>query len=376
MKKSIIKSEGFLSFMSSLVSILCGLIIGYILLWIFNPAFANFGLKNLLTAGFSSKEKLAKVLYQAAPLIMTGLSVGFAFKTGLFNIGASGQYTVGAFCALICGIVFKQPWWVCILASMVGGAVWGFFPGLFKAIFNVNEVITSIMFNWIGMFAVNVAFSNIPQALDNFYGASNADRTAGLSAANPSAIIPKAGLDTLLGSNYMNISIFIAGIVAVIIYIIISKTIFGYELRACGSNKDASLYAGINAKRSIILSMVIAGALSGLGGAIYYLAGTGKYTLEKNLLAMGFNGIPVALLASSNPIATIFSALFISYIQVGGEAMQPEFSVETINIILAVIIYMSAFALFMKTIIGRFLGRKRSRDGLVPKKSEKGAGSK
>jgi simple sugar transport system permease protein len=233
MSKRFIKSEGFLSFMSSLVSILSGLIVGYILLWVFNPAFANFGLKNLLTAGFSSSEKFAKVLYQAAPLIMTGLSVGFAFKTGLFNIGASGQYTVGAFCALICGIVFKLPWWVCILASMVGGAVWGFFPGFFKAVFNVNEVITSIMFNWIGMFAVNVAFANIPSALDNFYGASNADRTAGLSAANPSAIIPKAGLDALLGSDYINISIFIAGIISVIVYIIIKKTVFGYELRAC-----------------------------------------------------------------------------------------------------------------------------------------------
>ena len=91
---------------------------------------------------------------------------------------------------------------------------------------------------------------------------------------------------------------------------------------------------------------------------------------------MGFNGIPVALLASSNPIATIFSALFISYIQVGGEAMQPEFSVETINIILAVIIYMSAFALLMKTVIGRILNSKRNRDGISTKKSEKGAGSK
>ena len=376
MKKNIVKSEGFLSFMSSLVSILSGLIIGYILLWVFNPEFANYGLKNLLTAGFSSSEKFAKVLYQAAPLIMTGLSVGFAFKTGLFNIGASGQYTVGAFCALICGIVFKQPWWVCILASMVGGAVWGFFPGFFKAIFNVNEVITSIMFNWIGMFAVNVTLANIPSALDNFYGASNADRTAGLSAANPSAIIPKAGLDTLFGSDYMNISIFIAGIIAVIIYIIIKKTVFGYELRACGINKDASLYAGINAKRSIILSMVIAGALSGIGGAIYYLAGTGKYTLEKYLLAMGFNGIPVALLATSNPIATIFSALFISYIQVGGDAMQPEFSVETINIILAVIIYMSAFALLMKTVIAKVLNLRKNKDDIVPKKSKKGIGRK
>ena len=187
MKKSILKSEGFLSFMSSLVSILCGLLIGYILLWVFNPKFANFGLKNLLTAGFPPRKKLAKVPYiKAAPLIMTGLSVGFAFKTGLFNIGAFGaSITVGAFCALICGIVFQAAlvglhpglhWWRCRL---------GLLPRpVLKPYLNVNEVITSIMFNWIGMFAVNVAFSNIPQALDNYYGASNADRTAGLSAAN------------------------------------------------------------------------------------------------------------------------------------------------------------------------------------------------
>ncbi len=373
MKRSVLNSEGAISFMSSLISIFCGLLVGYILLWVFNPKYANYGLSCLVTAGFSSPAKLAKVLYQAAPLILTGLSVGFAFKTGLFNIGATGQYTVGAFCALICGIVFKLPWWACVLAAMAGGAVWGFFPGFFKAMFNVNEVITSIMFNWIGMFAVNVVFANIPSALDNFYGASNADRTAGLDAANPGAIIPRAGLDKLFGSTYMYISIFIAAVIAVIIYIVIKKTVFGYELRACGSNRDASLYAGINARRSIILSMVIAGALSGIGGAIYYLAGTGKYTLEKSLLAMGFNGIPVALLASSNPIGTIFSALFISYIQVGGAAMQPEFAVETIDIILAVIIYMSAFSLLMKSVISRIIGgrfRRKTRGAVLAKEQE------
>ncbi len=357
-KGSLFENPGFISLLASLISILCGLLIGVILLLVFNASHAGDGLVSLLTAGISTPAKFAKVLYQAAPLILTGLSVGFAFKTGLFNIGASGQYTVGAAAALVCGIVFKMPWFVCLIAAMVAGAVWGFFPGLFKSVFNVNEVITAIMFNWIGLFAVNVTLANIPSVLANYYGASNADRTAALAASNPSAIIPKAGLDQLLGSNYMNISIFIAIIVAIIIYIILNKTIFGYELKACGASPSASVYAGINAKRNIILSMVIAGALAGIGGGIYYLAGTGQYTIEKVLLAMGFNGIPVALLASSNPIGTIFSALFISYIQVGGEAMQPEFAVETIDIIISAIIYLSAFSLLMKTLLSKFLSRK------------------
>ena len=357
-KGSIFENPGFISLLASLISILCGLLIGVILLIAFNAPHAGEGLMNLVSAGISTPAKFAKVLYQAAPLILTGLSVGFAFKTGLFNIGASGQYTVGAAAALICGIVFKMPWFVCLIAAMVAGAVWGFFPGLFKSVFNVNEVITAIMFNWIGLFAVNVTLANIPSVLANYYGASNADRTAALAASNPTAIIPKAGLDQLLGSNYMNISIFIAIIIAVVIYIILNKTIFGYELKACGASPSASVYAGINAKRNIILSMVIAGALAGIGGGIYYLAGTGQYTIEKSLLAMGFNGIPVALLASSNPIGTIFSALFISYIQVGGEAMQPEFAVETIDIIISAIIYLSAFSLLMKTLLSKFLSRK------------------
>ena len=148
--------KGMISVLASVISILIGLLFGLLLLIIVNPAMAFPKFGELLTAGVSSLPKLAKVLYQAAPLIMTGLAVAFAFKTGLFNIGASGQYTVGAFCALACAIIFQMPWWICLLASLVAGAVWGFFPGLFKSLFNVNEVITSIMFNWIGMMAVNL----------------------------------------------------------------------------------------------------------------------------------------------------------------------------------------------------------------------------
>lgn len=365
--------KGLISVLSSVISILIGLLFGLILLIVVNPAqaFPKFG--EMLTAGFSSASKFAKVLYQAAPLIMTGLSVAFAFKTGLFNIGASGQYTVGAFCALACAIIFQMPWWVCLIASIVAGAIWGFFPGLFKSLFNVNEVITSIMFNWIGMMLVNLLCMNLKNAAGKnvmlppaWVSSPIKDRTAALSYANPKAMIPKMGLDKLFNSNFMNISIFIAIIVAVIMWVILNRTTFGYELKACGFNKNASIYAGINAKRNIVLSMVIAGALAGLGGGIYYLAGTAEYTIQKLLLPMGFNGISVALLATSNPLGTIFSALFISYIQVGGESLQPVFAKEMIDIIIAVIIYLSAFALLTKTILSKYIRLDKSNVNAEP----------
>ena len=351
--KNLLRSKGAVSFFASLVSIGIGLLIGLILLYIINAKAAGGAFISLITTGFKSSDRLAKVLYQAAPLIMTGLSVGFAFKTGLFNIGASGQYTVGAGLALIFAIQFQQPWYICLVVAMLGGAFWGVFPGLFKALFNVNEVITSIMFNWIGMFAVNLTINNLPMMLAKYWGAAQMDRTASLATANPAALIPRAGLDTLMDSNYMNISVFIAILFAAIMWIVLSKTTFGYELKACGFNRNASAYAGINSKRNIVLSMVIAGALSGIGGGLYYLAGTGQYTLVKTLLPMGFNGIPVALLASSHPLGTVFSALFISYIQVGGDAMQPHFVKEIIDIIISVIIYLAAFSLLMRELLTR-----------------------
>ncbi|MCR5098693.1 MAG: ABC transporter permease [Lachnospiraceae bacterium] len=360
MKKN---NQMLVGIISSVISIAVGLLFGFILLLILNPAKAGMGMGTMLTTAFSNMDQFGKMFYQAAPLLMCGLSVGFAFKTGLFNIGASGQYTIGAFFALFGAIGLQLPWWACLLLSCVGGAIWGIFPGLFKALFNVNEVITSIMFNWIGMYLVNLLLANMPFMLSAYYGVGTTDRTAALSDANPSAIIPTGGLNHIFGnSSWINISMFIAVAVAILMWVILDKTIFGYELKACGFNKEASRYAGINANRNIVLSMIIAGALSGLGGGIYYLAGTIQYVLEKSILSMGFDGIPVALLANSHPIGTIFSALFISYIKVGGSAMQPNFSSETINIIISVIIYLAAFALLTKIIIAKFLQKSDKKE--------------
>jgi general nucleoside transport system permease protein len=346
------------SITASVISIALGLIFGLILLFFIDAYSAFNGFANLLFTGFSSKAYIAKMLYKAAPLIMTGLSVGFAFKAGLFNIGATGQYTFGAFAALYFALILKFPWYGAMLVAMIAGALWGAIPGIFKALFNVNEVITSIMFNWIALFLVNLMYFNIPGM---WYSSVDKSRTAELSQVNASAVLPDLGLKTLFSSTYINIGIIVAIIAAIVIYIVLEKTTFGYELKACGSNRNTSIYAGINAKRNIILSMVIAGALSGIGGAISYLAGTVPFTIAAStLLPMGFNGIPVALLAYSAPLGVIVSGVFIAYLQVGGEAMQPEFSTEMVNIILSVIIYFSAFSLIMRQFISKTIANKKA----------------
>lgn len=361
-KNNLLKKPGVLSLLSSLISIIVGILFGYILLQAFNPSYANKGFAILLTTGFKDAGKFAKVLYSATPIMLTGLSVGFVFKTGLFNIGASGQFTVGAFLALVFAVVFQMPWPVCLFMAIIGGALWGVIPGVFKAYFNVNEVITSIMFNWIGVFLINLLVNNTPYMISKAWGTVNTDRTPELRIANPDAILPKLGLDKVLG-NYFNIGIIIAIVVAFVIWVIIQKTTFGYELKACGHNKNASIYAGINAKKNIVYSMMIAGALSGLAGGLYYLSGTTQYTLLKEITTFGFNGIPVALLAVSHPLGTILSALFISFIQVGGDALQPEFAKEIIDMIIAAIIYLSAFSLLMREVIYKLLTKGFGKGG-------------
>jgi len=356
------QNAGIISCAASLVAIAAGFLFGLVLLYMFNPPYAFSGFISILTTGLLNTEKIGKVLYQSAPLLMTGLAVSFAFKTGLFNIGATGQYTIGALFSLTAAIRFQLPWWASLLLAMVGGAVWGAIPGLFKAYFNVNEVITSIMFNWIGLYAVNLIITNMPIMLANAWVTGGTrDRTAMLKHANPAALIPKLGLDELLGTNYVNIGIFVAILLAIITWAVLQKTTFGYELKACGYNRSAGEYAGINARRNIVFSMMIAGALAGAGGGIYYLSGTAQYTLVKNLLPMGFNGIPVALLANSHPLGTIFSALFISIVQVGGDALQPAFAREIIDIIIAAIIYLSAFSLLMRNVLVKLVSGRNKR---------------
>jgi len=343
-------SEAFLSVAASLICIVIGLLLGTVVLALINAEHAiGDGLMVILQSGLKSPRNMGTVLANAAPLIMTGLSVGFAFKTGLFNIGAAGQYTLGAFGALYCAIVLQLPWYLCLLVAMICGAVWGAIPGFFKAYMNINEVITSIMFNWIGLYMVNDIMYGKGQS--PMYDLSTT-KTYSLRKVAKGSMIPSCGMSDHFGKlQSVTIAIFIAVFFAIVIYIVLNKTTFGYELKACGFNKNAAQYAGINDKRNIILSMMIAGALAGVGAGLYYLSTVAEWNPQVStaLPAIGFNGISAALLACSNPIGTIFSSLFISYITVGGTKLSTQYYTKEIaDVITALIIYLCAFSMLFK----------------------------
>ncbi len=368
---------------SSLISILIGIIFGGVLLFIvslFNsdtmsPTTAWEGFRivlagifntgrdldagGVLTFGFNSR-LFGDMLFRATPLIMTGLSVALAYKTGLFNIGAPGQYLMGTMSAIVVALSLdtsKIPaglvWILAFLTAAVAGALWGCIPGFFKAFFNVNEVITSIMTNWIAANLVTIIFDN-----SKFRNMTDYGKVGYTLKLNSNGVAsPKMGLDKLLGGSNANVGIVIAIVIAIFIYIMINKTTFGYELKACGSNKFAAKYAGMNEKRNIVLSMAIAGALSGIGAALYYLQGDIEFLWNTSMTLPneGFNGIPVALLAICNPIGTVFAGLFMAYLTISGNQLSAftPYNEYMASIIVAVIVYLSAFSLFFKGLLDK-----------------------
>ncbi len=365
---------GTRSVISSLICILAGLIVGFIVLLILAIFDKNIPISDAINGFFitlggpfsagNTKDALfqtGNTLFASTPLIMTGLSVALAFKTGLFNIGAPGQFLMGAMGSLIVALSIPTDvvpaWIVWILALLTGtllGALWGAIPGFFKAVFNVNEVIVCIMTNWISANVVSWVFKATSQQFVNYAETKvNFIRktiTNGVSTAT-------FGLDKLFGGSYMDISIFIASAIAVLLFIIINKTTFGYELKACGFNKHASKYAGMNEKKFIILSMVIAGALAACGAALWCLNGYQdfKWDTYQSLPVDGFNGIPAALLASNNPIAVIFSSIFLKFLNAGGSnlASQTSFNEYVSSLIVAVIIYFAGFSKFIKDLLAK-----------------------
>ena len=348
-------SQTFVTTTSVLLSIFAGLLVSFILLYFleFSKEVSDFTKPSetyFRFIGFPLQDLSAfiKVFYTAAPLILCGLAVGFAFKAGLFNIGIVGQYTMGAFFSLIAVILWNLPWWVAIIIAAAIGAFWGLIPGIFKAKFNINEVITTIMLNWTAVYLTVLMLYNLPNMRTLLR-----NRTDPIAYHNPSGLLPDLGLKAITESSFINIGIIIAIVFAIIIHVLLNKTTFGFEVKSCGFNRNASKYAGIKEERTIILTFVISGALAGIAGAITYLAGTVAFTTEASLLGLGFNGIPVALLAFSNPLGIIFTGIFVGYLQVGGQAFEGVYSSEVTNIIVSVIIYFSAFTLIVEQFINK-----------------------
>lgn len=381
--------DGTKAVLASLISILIGLAVGSVIILIVGLANPALGLSSAwdgirlvfgglvstgrdaagsLTFGFNPTN-MGNMLFRATPLILTGLSVAVAFKTGLFNIGALGQYLMGTAATLMIALGIPSEtvpawliWALAFVGGILAGALWGCLPGLVKAFLNINEVLACIMTNWIAANLVTWMFdgSQFRNVVENtksgyIYKTSfNGVETA------------KLGLNKLFPNSQVNGGIVIAVVIAVLVYILMSKTTLGYQLKACGSNRHAARYAGINDKRNIVLSMAIAGGLSGAAAALYYLSGNTEFfwSTYQSLPAIGFNGIPVALLAANNPIAVIFTGCFMSMLDIVGLQLTnlTAYNEYITDVIIATIVYLSAFSLLIRMLLD---GRKKRKKAIA-----------
>ena len=373
-KQSILRYEGVQTLLASLLCILGGLFIGFIVLLIIEPSGAWEAITAVLKSYFrysSAKlqlKYLGQTLTRTAPLLMCSLSVLFAYKVGMFNIGAAGQYVAGACAALYVGIGLHMPWWVCLIAAMLAGALMGAMSGALKTFCNVNVVISGIMLNWIALYVTNMTLSmeGIKNPMSPY--------TVQLRGVNPGALIPQMGLNTFFGNEKsVTIAIPVAIIMALVVWFILNKTKFGYELKATGYNFHAAKYSGMKENRNIILTMMISGALAGMGAALLSLTGIEEWeTTISSVPGMGFNGIAVAFLGGLSPIGSILAAYFIQHITMGGGNVDLSvYCAQISGLISSLIIFLCAFVAFFKLAIQNHL-RKREEAALLAAKPEKG----
>ena len=363
---------------ASLLSILIGLVVGSLVILIVGLTSKSISTKGawegirLIFAGIFSTGRdasgalswgfnptsVGNMLFRATPLIMTGLSIAVAYKTGLFNIGAPGQYLMGTMVSLMLALSLPTEtmgaflvWLIAFLCGMLAGALWGAIPGLLKAFLNINEVIACIITNWVEANLVTWLFD-----ISSFKNMAEGTKSGYIYKTTYNGVATaKLGLDKLFPGSQVNAGILVAIFFAVVMYILINKTTLGYQLKACGSNRHAARYAGIKDKRNIVLSMAIAGSMAGGGAALYYLSGNTEFfwSTYQSLPATGFNGIPVALLAVNNPIAVIFTAIFMSMLDIIGLQLTnlTAYNEYITDVIIAAIVYLSAFALVIRMMI-------------------------
>ena len=373
-KFSILRHEGVQTLLASLLCILGGLLIGYIVLLIIEPSGAFEAIINILknflrypSAKLQSKY-LGQTLVRTAPLLMCSLSVLFAYKVGMFNIGVAGQYVAGACAALYVGLQFKTPWYVCLLAAMLAGALLGGISGVLKTRCNVNVVISGIMLNWIMLYVTNMVLNLVKNPMSPY--------TKQLRGVNPGGLLPQMGLQKYFGNEKsVTIAIPLAVIMAIVVWIVLNKTKFGYELKATGYNYHAAKYCGMKENRNIILTMMISGALAGMGAALLYQTGIEEWeTTISSVPAMGFNGIAVAFLGGLNPIGSILAAYFIQHITLGGGNVDLSvYCAQISSLISSLIIFLCAFVGFFRYAIQNHL-RKRDEAALAKRHEEKGGG--
>ena len=373
--KKLLKNPGFQAFAASIICIILGLLVGYIVLLFINPEGAAESILNVIKNFFTWKrpnqqlKQFGNTLSKTMPLLLCSLRILFASKVGLFNIGTAGQYVAGACASLYAALAWGWGWLPCVLFAMLAGALLGSIVGVLKSYCNVNEVISGIMLNWISLYLTNTILSSVKEVASPY--------TKYITDVNPSALLPNAGLDKLFNKNqYITIAVPLALLIAIAVSVILNKTKLGYELKATGNNKNAAKYSGMAENRNIILTLVISGALAGLGAAMLYLTGYMRWECtQSSVPGMGFNGIAAAFLGGLSPIGAIFSSFFIQHITDGGQYVNTNFySSQISDLISSVIIYLCGFVLFIKITMNNMIRKSEEKKAAKLKAAEAKAG--
>ena len=369
---SLLRRDSFQTLLSSLVCVLGGLIVGYLVLLFIEPRGASEAIFAVMKSFFRYPGSLklkyfGQTLVRSVPLLMCALSVLFAYKVGMFNIGVAGQYVAGACVALYAALAWKLPWYLCLILAMAAGAVLGAAAVFLKTQCNVNVVISGIMLNWIMLYLTNLLLGTVKSPTSPY--------TKSLQGTNPGALLPNLGMGRFFNNERsVTIAIPLAVIMAVLIWVVLNKTKFGYELKATGNNYNAARYAGMRENRNIILTMMIAGALAGMGAGLLYLTGIEEWeTTIASVPAMGFNGIAVAFLGGLSPLGSILSAFFIQYITFGGGNVDLQVYCSQISsLISSLIIYLCAFVAFFKFFIQARIRRNDEKKAAEAKEGGEG----
>ena len=366
--KKILKNDAVQSLLASLACIIVGMLVGYLVLLAIEPSGAAKAImdvaKNFL--GYNRPATQIKhfgtTLVKTAPLVMCSLSVLFSYKVGLFNIGAAGQYVMGSCACIYAALGLGWGWFPCMIFAAVAGATFGMITGALKAYLNVNEVISGIMLNWIGLYFTNMVLANVKDAASAY--------TYAFKARGPQAILPSLGLEKLFeGNKYVGLAIPLAVCFAILVWVVLEKTKFGYELKATGYNKHAAKYCGMAEKRNIIVSLALSGVLAGLAGSFMYQTDLEQWQVTiSSVPGMGFNGIAAAFLGGLSPIGCIFSSFFIQHITDGGSHVDlTVYCSQISSLISSLIIYLCGFVGFLKMAMNASIAKSEE------KKAEKAA---
>ena len=340
----------------SILAIILGLLTGGLLMLAINSNPIE-GFTYLFQGGLKNVERIGNTIATATPLILTGLSVAFAFKTGLFNIGSPGQMLFGGFCATAVGLTVDMPrpllLMLMIIAGILGGALIATVPGILKARFNVHEVVSTIMMNWTVYWFV---YYMIPKYFKGQYETES-------RPLKDVALFKLEWLSKLFDGSYINLGIILAIVAIIVVGFILNKTTLGYELKAVGLNRDAAEYAGIPVNKNIILAMMISGGLAGLAGAVEFAGNTNIIQIGV-LPSQGFDGVAVSLLCANSPIGVLFAALFFGLLYTGSGFMSAmtEIPPEIANTIMATIIYFAATSVIIERLITKMKVKKKQKE--------------